>query len=255
MQFNADEIMRALFGRKKVSYGLVYDCIMSALALRHKNGIVGWGEKTNVCWGQIPNFLNMFPGGKVLHILRDPRDVMCSYRDMTYEPGLSYLDSAFCSLDAFARTEEYRSNLSADNYYAFRYEDMVDDPEKEIRKICDFLGVCYEEEMLNTAMFRDPSGRRWYGDSSFDRKVTTISKGPMGRWRGSAKPFEIFFVELINRDAMKRFGYELSGISIGKAGWDRLYGVLNNDRLLSKRYKHWLKTGEGNEGYPSSPLA
>ena len=49
-----------------------------------------------LCWTKIPDFLSMFPDGKVIHVIRDTRDVLSSFKRVTYEPGLKYLDAVFC---------------------------------------------------------------------------------------------------------------------------------------------------------------
>ena len=253
MRLDADRVMSEVRKAKDLKYGVIYDLIMKALVNRYKNDAIGWGERTNVCWGQAPNFLKMFPEGKIIHLIRDPRDVMCSYRGMTYEPGWSYLDSAFCSLDSLSSAHNYAQNLDKKNYYLLRYESLLEEPAREVRKICRFLGIKFEPDMLNVKKFTTNSGDWWNGGSSFSKKMISISKKPIGRWKKSAKAFEIFLAEFINKDYMGLFGYEPSGAKIRKSDRDKVLDILNSDKLLSQRYKRWLKTGEGAEAYPSDP--
>lgn len=255
MRFVVDGVISDLRKFKKIDYNHIYDLIMEALISEYKKGVIGWGEKTNVCWGQIPNFLKMFPSGKTIHVIRDPRDVMCSYREMTYEPDFSYLDSAFCSLSSFLKASEYSQRFKNQNYYLLKYENLVQNPIGVTRNICSFLDLKFDSLMLDAAKFKDKSGNQWDGESSFDKKLDTISKKPIGRWKKKATPFEVFFVELINSEVMKRFGYELSGKSISKTDRINLRNILDNNKLLSQRYRLWMKTGEGVEAYPSDPLS
>lgn len=254
MEFDIDKAISEIHKLKKIDYGYLYDLVMDGLILQYKKDAVGWGEKTNVCWGQIPNFLKMFPLGKTIHVIRDPRDVLCSYREITYEPGFAYLDSAFCSLQSFLKASEYSKTFSKESYYLLKYENLVEDPHSEINNICSFLNIEFEPEMLDVKGFTDKNNNWWDGESSFNKKMNTISKKPIGRWLRKAAPLEIFFVELINREVMRSYGYKLSGINIRKSDWDKLYNILNDNKLLRQRYRHWLKTGEGVEAYPSDPL-
>ena len=226
---------------------------MEDLALQFKGKVMGWGEKTNVCWGQIPNFLEMFPEGKAVHIVRDPRDVMCSYREMTYEPGYAYLDSAFSSLHSFMSAKNYSRNLSRKNYYCLRYEDIVNTPFETIKQLCNFLGLEFEQNMLDTLSFTDKSGQKWNGDSSFDKDLKEISKKPVGRWQKYASPVEVYFIEMFNRPIMPEFNYSMTGFELSKEEWNRLYDILQ-DPIIKRRYQHWLDTGQGIEAYPSDPL-
>jgi len=246
-------VISVLNASTEITYRTVYETIMESLALQHKGGALGWGEKTNVCWGKIPDFLKMFPEGKVIHILRDPRAVMCSYREMSYEPGYAYLDSAFASLHSFVSAKQFSKKLGKENYYYLKYEDLVNDPSQTIQSICNFLGIEFEDVLLNALTFTDKQGERWKGDSSFDKDLRTISKKPLNRWKASAKNIETFFIEMINRPVMHDFNYALSGIHLTKEEWIELYDILN-DRIINSRYKHWIKTGEGIEAYPSDPL-
>ncbi|MFH1593933.1 MAG: sulfotransferase [Candidatus Omnitrophota bacterium] len=251
MEFNLDKAISEIRKLKKIEYKHIYDIVMKALASDCAKIVTGWGEKTNVCWGQIPNFLQMFPSGKVIHVLRDPRDVLCSYREMTYEPGYSYLDSVFCSQHSFQKAVEYRETLDPDNYYILKYENFVDNPLTEAKRLCKFLRIKFEPAMLDVKQFKDRQGRRWTGDSSFNKKMNTVSSAPAGRWKKSADPFEIFFAELVNNKVMQHFGYELSGIKIRRSFRERLDEILLENGLLKERYDHWQKTGEGVEAYPS----
>lgn len=252
MSFDIDKTLRNLSDSGELSYRKVYDAIMESLAAQYKGKVSGWGEKTNVCWGQIPNFLGMFPDGKVIHVLRDPRDVMCSYREMTYEPGYAYLDSAFASLHSFESAITFSRSLDRKSYCFIRYEDLVNEPEKMARDVCNFLGIRFEKNMLNAMSFTSRQGKRWTGESSFNRGFNKISREPMERWKKNASAVEIFLVEMINRPVMRDFGYALSGISLGRKEWIKLYDILS-DPVLDARYKNWLKNGEGVEAYPSDP--
>ena len=253
MNFNLAKVISCIYALKEINYRKIYELIMEDLALQFKGKVMGWGEKTNVCWGQIPNFLEMFPEGKAVHIVRDPRDVMCSYREMTYEPGYAYLDSAFSSLHSFMSAKNYSRNLSRKNYYCLRYEDIVNTPFETIKQLCNFLGLEFEQNMLDTLSFTDKSGQKWNGDSSFDKDLKEISKKPVGRWQKYASPVEVYFIEMFNRPIMPEFNYSMTGFELSKEEWNRLYDILQ-DPIIKRRYQHWLDTGQGIEAYPSDPL-
>ena len=100
-------IMSELKKLHHVEYSDIYDLLMQDCFLKGSEKEV-WGEKSNVAWGAIPKFLEMFPQGKCIFILRDPRDVLCSFKRMTTNPSPGYMDAIFASLGAFQQA----SNLS-----------------------------------------------------------------------------------------------------------------------------------------------
>ena len=104
-----------------------------------------WGEKTLLEWTDIPLFLEMYPSGKTIHIIRDPRDVLASYKHMTYETEEKYLDAIFNCLDSMQHAIEYSKNLSKENYYMVKFEDLVSDRMSEIEKICSYLDIEFNE--------------------------------------------------------------------------------------------------------------
>lgn len=111
-------------------------------------GKTRWGEKTpqhTMCWRHI---VEGFPDLQVLHMVRDGRDVALSFRSAPFGPKhvyhaarhwLRYLDAA----------EEAGAALGRDAFLQVRYEDLLADPARELRTICDFLGEPYAESMLS----------------------------------------------------------------------------------------------------------
>ena len=53
------------------------------------------GEAESVIWTKIPDFLEMFPHGKAMLLIRDLRDILVSFKKITIAPGNDYLISIF----------------------------------------------------------------------------------------------------------------------------------------------------------------
>lgn len=252
MSFDARAVIDQLNSKTNVEYRDVYAALMQEALLKPK-GALAWGEKTNVCWNQIPNFLKMFPQGKTIHILRDPRGVLSSYKNMTEEPGLKYLDTAFAALHSFHSVEEYSKNLSGKNYYYLKYEALIADPQKELKALSEFLEIEFNPLMCDHTKFIDRIGKPWGGESSFASFIHGISDKPVNRWKEKLSKVEIFFIEMILREPMMNFGYELCASALNKDEWSQLYSILN-DPFIKERYDYWLATGKGRQAYPSDPI-
>ena len=80
-----------------------------------------------------------------------------------------------------------------------------------------------------------------------------ISQNAVSRWKKSISNVELFFIEMILREQIQEFDYELGAIPLTKSEWDELFTILNDD-FVKDRYRYWLKTGQGHQKYPNEPL-
>lgn len=98
----------------------------------------------------------LFPQAKILFALRDPRDVVFScfrrrfgltqqmYELLTPESASTYYDAVMALADVT------RAKLPL-AFFDTRYEDLVLDFEGEARRLCDFLGIAYDDAMKQFA--------------------------------------------------------------------------------------------------------
>jgi hypothetical protein len=97
----------------------------------------------------LPKILKVFPGCKILHIVRDPRDVTASIM------RLGWAGNAFYAVDnwlqAEAALEEARPQLEEGQLLSLKYKDLAESPELELKRISDFLGIEYSDAFFNYA--------------------------------------------------------------------------------------------------------
>lgn len=103
---------------------------------------------------------HLLPNIKVIRLLRDPRDVAQS------SIGMGWAGNLYHGLDPWLETERSWRNF-INNYpslpkHVLRYEDLVAEPQEELGKVCDFLGIEYDGEMLSypshtTYSYPDPN--------------------------------------------------------------------------------------------------
>ena len=107
--------------------------------------------------------LRAYPDARIINMIRDPRDVVLSQRSKwrrrflggasiplveairawcNYHPWL--VSRLWASCVGYART------IEGDRFISVRFEDLVVAPDSEIRKICEFLNIEFEGDMLNT---------------------------------------------------------------------------------------------------------
>ena len=234
-----------------IDNSVVYDELMRGI-LDITNG-ERWLDRTVVQWESIPDFLNMFPHGKVIHMIRDPRSILASFKKMTFLPGIMYLDILFTALSMFNYLQENKIS-KFERVMVVRYEDIILSPEETIRSICNFLDIEFSKTMLDISSHIDQFGRVFDGNSSFVQNRTQFDSQSISKWKTTLTSKEIYLSEMILRDKLRFYGYELSGVDLAQSEWNELYELLHTE-YLSKRYFYWLKYGNGKQVFPDTENA
>ncbi len=234
-----------------ISYATLYDSIMSHILSANNATGTQWIEKIAVMWSWIPDFLKMFPNGKVIHVLRDPRSVTASYKKMTNESGFTYLDAAFNTTHAIQSIEAYQHELGIDRIMLIRSEDVAAFPEASIRKICEFLEIEFSTRMLDPNAHGQIIGEDWRHNTSYRGEINGFPPAS-ARWRDNMSAAETMFVEMITQPYFSQYGYEVEERFPSRQDWDEIYTFLE-DPFLRERFEKWHRTGCGSEGYRTDP--
>lgn len=230
----------------EISHGLIYSAIMEDF---FKNKEKRWGEKTLLEWTNIPTFLKMYPNSKALHIIRDPRDVIASFKNVTFEPGNRYLDAIFSCMHSMDTCTTFKRELPKERYYHVAYESLVSNPEHELEKICNFLEIKYSDSMMDKSLYKDQFGDVLDADSH--TSYSDNKKDLSGRWKDQLSDTDISLIEVLLMKQLEEFNY-LSKTSKGLE-INSFLSVLTEDSLLKSRFLNYLETGQGCEEYPSDP--
>lgn len=224
--------------------------------LYHNEDCTYMGEMECLAWRKIPDVMRMFPNGKSLLIIRDLRDVVVSFKKMTIAPGNDYLIALFNVVDAMNHWLELKDKFP-NRFFGIRYEALKADPEKEIKKICEFLQIDFESDMLNEEKwmdFTDEGWKKWENRAVSSFYYNGDHMNPVGRWRRLIKEEDLFLCEWIGRRQMLDFGMKHEGKEISQETFDRAIGKITSSKLLRECFKGWCETGEGVEKYPLDPL-
>lgn len=118
-------------------------------------GKTRWGDKTPTHCLQIPEIRRLVPESHFIHIVRDGRDVALSLRNTWFSPGqdAGVLANYWSNCVSTAR----RDGSSVGGYLELRYEDLVLDPETQLRRICSFIKIPFFPSMLD---YHDHAGER-----------------------------------------------------------------------------------------------
>ena len=232
--------------KHEVSHALIYSAIMEDF---FNNKEKRWGEKTLLEWTNIPTFISMYPNSKALHIIRDPRDVIASFKNVTFEPGNRYLDAIFASMHSMDTCMKFKKELPKDRYYHVAYESLITNPEFELEKICNFLEIEYSDSMMDKSLYKDQFGDVLEADSH--TSYSDNKKNLSGRWRDQLNDKEVAIIEGLLLKQLEQFNYTKKtskGLEI-----NNFLSIMTEESLLKSRFLNYLETGHGCEEYPSDP--
>jgi hypothetical protein len=107
-----------------------------------------WGDKTPDYVEHIGRIAAIFPDALFIHVIRDGRDVATSLAQWSWGPA-SPVVGAFRWRRKVMRGRRHGAALPPDRYLELRLEDLIADPEGELRRLCAFLGEAFDPAMLN----------------------------------------------------------------------------------------------------------
>lgn len=137
-----DEIVSAC---KERSFAGIY-CAMHERYAKMDGNKPRWGEKTPHNLFFVKEILEDFPNAQFIFITRDGRDASADYLESAFGPT-----NIFCAAESWALCQNavrpWRKKLDASQWMDLKYEDLVRDPGKLLRRTCDFLGEKYSPAM------------------------------------------------------------------------------------------------------------
>ena len=107
-----------------------------------------WGEKTPHNLYFVGPMHHDFPNAQFIYITRDGRDASVDYMESSFGPT-----NIYCAAQSWKRcwnaVKEWREPLREKGLWLdVRYEELVREPEKVMRGVCEFLGEDFEEGMF-----------------------------------------------------------------------------------------------------------
>lgn len=144
-----------------------------------------WVDDTPMNLLYAHELLRLFPEMRLIHVYRDPRDVLASYVGFVWG-GDDYVAIARRLAGIYQRWYEIRQGLPTDCYVEVELEALASDPKPILTGICKFIGLDFEEALTTIRLDKVHAGR-------WKREI------PKREWE-RAKPYLSRFVEI--------YGYE-----------------------------------------------
>lgn len=135
--------------------------------------------------------MDLLPEAKVVHVYRDPRDVVASFSQQRWSPT-DKVQGAHWYRAMMTHWFEVRSSLDGDSYHELSLESLVASPECVVRELCEFAQIPFDERMLEL----------------------DLSHSHTGRWRTEYREEEKDAIHRILGDIIKQLGYDLEGAEV-----------------------------------------
>lgn len=147
---------------------------------------------------------------RVIHCLRDVRSIVASRnggsRLHTGKYPLLFIIRHWRKAIAYSILHE-----GDPRYMAVRYEDLVQEPESHFTRICEFLGVPFDRELLNIQAYVKGDGTPWKRNSAFEVPLSHgFSKSSIARWKEILSREEIGVIEYLCGPEMGYLGFTRS---------------------------------------------
>lgn len=158
-----------------------------------------WGNKSPFMLTEFPRIAHLMPGVRFIHVIRDGRAVALS----RYERRNLPLKLAMHTWKQMILNGQIDGEiLGPKRYLEIRYEDLIANPAPVLSNVCTFLGVEFEERMLDLSQSEATARTNAYVRPKLDQQKAAS-------WKEQLLPQQIERLEAIAGDLLQALGYEL----------------------------------------------
>lgn len=167
-----------------------------------------------------------FPDARFVAIIRDVRGAVASHlriveakhRNPLYQyeknPAMIALTLSFVRCwrkqVAFARHYQRHTDIGK-RLLVIAYEQLVRNPEQEVRRLCEFLDIDFRPEMIDASKFIAGDGRQWIPNSNHDGAPRGgIYTSTIERWRETLPPGALDLIEYVSGPDLGMAGYTVA---------------------------------------------
>ncbi|MEH2069554.1 MAG: sulfotransferase [Nostoc sp.] len=165
-------------------------------------------EKTPNHALHIHTIYELLPKARIIHILRDARDVVASLLAMSRTKGGSWAPNradqcAQIWCDNVNHVRNIAPSLPKENFFELRYETLINKPTDELQAIANFLGMDWSQESIHTAIEANSidAMRAKFGKGS-------IRRGGANYWQKDLTQWQKFQVWQVAGSTMASVGYD-----------------------------------------------
>ena len=175
-----------------------------------------YGDKDPRLLDYIETIARNFPKARVLHIYRDPRDIVLSKIKADWSKSRSYWMHAIIGQAQITNGRKKGKEYFGDNFIELQYEELINYPERTLKQICEKLEIEFEDQMLEY----QNSSKRLVSTNELQWKKETFKpliKENVEKWRRELSGFKIWVIENLSPTWFGSLNYKRS--EMGLLSW------------------------------------
>jgi hypothetical protein len=229
------------------SYDELMGYVVNRYAIQHKRPeATVWVDHTPENASYFNTLFAHFPQAKGIHIVRDGRAVAASIMPLDWGPNSIMKASRWwMRMVSFGLAAE--SAFGPRQVMRVKYEELVAEPERVLRPLCEFLEIPFQPEMTQANGFTPPrytTNQHTLVGRQPDQKISS-------RWQQKLTRRQIEIFENQTRDYLTYLGYPLQyglkaqGPTFSEVQKDKLIElwrgeIVNKIKWLRRSYPMWL---------------
>lgn len=166
-----------------------------------------YGDKDPRLIEHLEPLSRMFPEAWVVHVVRDPRDVLLSKKKAAWSHARPVLRHVFAHRVQFKMGRRNGPRFFGERYVEVQYEQLLSQPRQTLRALCSSLSLSFEAQMLDfhgaAANLVSPAELAWKSET-----LGPLLTQNAGKWRDGLSAWEAIVTERVCIDAMATGGYE-----------------------------------------------
>ncbi len=178
-------------------------------------------DKTPRYYLVLPELKRTFPKAKFVFMWRNPLAVLSSMLENWYGNNPQNLRSGYNYMDLTEAPQKLLDGmrLMSDQALTLHYEQLVTQPEAELQKLCQFLTLKYDPQMVEYGRVENLKGR--YGDQKNINQKDRPDPASAGKWQthlNSTPAMRQFAVEYLNQlgaPLLEQMGYNFEQLLAG----------------------------------------
>ena len=210
-----DYLVERLSDRQPQSFAEVNAVICEALHIKEETENLKWGIKAPVLISRLERVQHICPQAKLVHVVRDGRDVCLSYRKIHETSKIKFgpkgiAENALYWVDGLRHVEDFIERHPDQSVFELKYEDMVSAPSRYLSNLCDYLNIVYSPDMHSNFSLHEKNKKvvPAHFRSSFHQNLHKDLDGSnVNKYRSKMSVQQILLFELIAIPYLVKYGY------------------------------------------------
>lgn len=175
----------------------------------------------------IPDLHEVFPDAKFIHLVRDPRDNVASFKKtFPKNSNINTLTRGWVICN-----EEIEKQKASVDLLRIRYEDLVSMPEDSLHKVCSFLGIEFESGMIKYSDKLKGTSNKILNEVMSEvhpNLLKPVSTDQVNKWKEILTDKEVDIIENLAGTMPLTLGYVPSCETGNKYTFNRITSDLRN---------------------------